>query len=138
MKSPFPILTPEEAAAFIQNDDIIGFSGGIPPSGAEDPLAERIAFVQAAAGDRFDDIELNIAITAVPTDASGIPDLSLTRAYAPAATDEQLLAMPSVLSGSPRHIADELMAQRERYGMTYFTVQDYHGRYFAEVMDAMR
>jgi hypothetical protein len=30
------------------------------------------------------------------------------------------------------------MAQRERYGMTYFTVQDYHGKYFADVIKAMR
>lgn len=121
-----------------QHADIIGFSGGIPAEGAEDPLAERIAFVHAAAGDRFADIELNIAITAVPTDASGIPDLTLTRAYAPAATDEQLLALPSVLSGPPQQIAETLMAQREQYGVTYFTVQDYHGKYFAEVIRAMR
>jgi probable F420-dependent oxidoreductase len=121
-----------------QHADIIGFSGGIPAEGTEDPLAERIAFVQTAAGDRFADIELNIAITAVPTDASGVADLTLTRAYAPHATDEQLLALPSVLNGPPQQIAEKLMAQREHYGVTYFTVQDYHGRYFAEVIRAMR
>ena len=74
----------------------------------------------------------------MPTDASGVPDLTLTRAYSPQATDEQLLALPSVLSGSPHHIAETLMAQRERYGMTYFTVQDYHGKYFADVIKALR
>lgn len=121
-----------------QHADIIGFSGVIPDSAIKDPLAERIAFVKAVAGSRFAQIELNIAITAVPTDASGIPDLTLTRAYAPQATEAELFALPSVLRGSPQHIADELSAQRERYGMTYFTVQDYHGKYFAEVMKAIR
>ena len=38
-----------------------------------DPLAERIAFIRKAAGQRFDDLELNIAITAMPIDDSGVP-----------------------------------------------------------------
>lgn len=116
--------------------DIIGFSAG--DSRADDPLAERIAFVRNAAGPRFESLELNLAITAVPTDSSGIPDLTLTRAYAPGRCDEELLTMPSVLSGSPRQIADTLLAQRETYGITYFTVQDYHGKYFAQVIAALR
>ena len=121
-----------------QQADIIGFSAGPAGSQAADPLAERIALVRKAAGARFDDLELNLAITAVPTDYSGVPDLTLTRAYAPGHSDEELMAMPSVLSGSPRRIADTLIAQRDTYGMTYFTVQDYHGKYFAQVINALR
>jgi hypothetical protein len=74
----------------------------------------------------------------VPTDSSGIPDLTLTRAYFSDASDAQLLAMPTVLQGSPGEMADTLRAQRERYGITYFTVQDYHGANFAHVIDALR
>jgi probable F420-dependent oxidoreductase len=122
-----------------QHADIIGFTGGgIPESPGDDPLAERVDFVRAAAGDRVDDLEFNLAITAVPTDSSGIPDLTLTRAYFPDATDEQLLAMPTVLQGTPDEMAEALRAQRERYGITYFTVQDYHGANFAHVIDALR
>lgn len=121
-----------------QRADIIGFSAG--PAGAQlpDPLADRIAFVRNAAGARFDSLELNLAITAVPTDTSGVPDLTLTRAYAPGHSDAELMAMPSVLSGSPQRIADTVMAHRDRYGISYFTVQDYHGKYFAQVIDALR
>lgn len=118
--------------------DIIGLTGGTISDTADDPLAERIALVRDAAGDRFTDLELNMAITAVPTDDSGVPNLDLTRAYAPTATDEQLLAMPSVLSGTPRDIADRLRALRDRYGVTYFTVQDYHGAYFAKAIAELR
>ena len=121
-----------------QYADIIGLTGGTVSDTADDPLAERIALVRAAAGERFAALELNMAITAVPTDSSGVPDLALTRAYAPTATDEELLAMPSVLSGTPRDIADRLRALRERYGVTYFTVQDYHGPYFADVIAELR
>lgn len=118
--------------------DIIGFSGGSAGSQAEDPLADRVALVKTAAAERFDDLELNLAITAVPTDKSGIPDLTLTRAYEPDKSDAELLAMPSVLSGSPRHIAEGLIERRDRYGISYFTVQDYHGDYFAQVINALR
>ena len=77
-------------------------------------------------------------ITGVPTDSSGIADLTLTRAYFPEATDEQLRGMPTVLEGTPGDIADALRAQRDRYGVSYFTVQDYHGDYFAPVISALR
>ena len=119
--------------------DIIGFTGGgIPTSADPDPMAERVEFVRAEAGDRVGELEFNLAITGVPTDGSGIPDLTLTRAYFPDASDEQLLAMPTVLRGTPSDIADTLRSLRERYGTTYFTVQDYHGEYFAQVIDALR
>ncbi len=122
-----------------QHADIIGLTGGgVPQYPGHDPLAERIDFVQAAAGDRFADLELNIAITGVPTDSSGIPDLALTRGYAPDATEEQLLALPTVLTGTPQDIADTLRARRDEYGITYFTVQDYHAEYFAKVIAELR
>ena len=122
-----------------QHADIIGFTGGgLPTPEDPDPMAERVEFVRAAAGDRVADLEFNLAITAVPTASSGIADLTLTRAYFPEATDEQLRAMPTVLEGTPRDIADTLRGQRDRYGVTYFTVQDYHGDYFAQVISALR
>ena len=118
--------------------DIVGFSGGSAGSLAADPLADRVELVKAAAAERFDHLELNLAITAVPTDDSGVPDLTLTRAYEPGKSDDELLDMPSVLSGSPRHIADTLIQIRAQYGVSYFTVQDYHGTYFAQVINALR
>ncbi|WP_445168745.1 LLM class F420-dependent oxidoreductase [Mycolicibacterium sp. Dal123E01] len=122
-----------------QHADIIGLTGGgVPEYAGHDPLAERIDFVREAAGERFADLELNIAITGVPTDSSGIPDLALTRGYAPDATEEQLLALPTVLTGTPRDIADTLRARRDSYGITYFTVQDYHAEYFAKVIAELR
>jgi probable F420-dependent oxidoreductase len=93
-----------------QHADIIGFTGGgLPTHDDPDPMAERVEFVRAAAGDRVANLEFNLAITAVPTDTSGIADLTLTRAYFPEATDEQLRAMPTVLEGTPRDIADAVI-----------------------------
>ena len=121
-----------------QHADIIGLTGAPTHAGLATPLAERVEFVRAAAGDRFADLELNLAITAVPTDNSGKPDLSLTRRYAPTLSDEEMLALPAVLSGSPRDIADTLRGYRETYGLTSFTVQESHADTFAKVIAEFR
>lgn len=117
--------------------DTIGLTGA-NPRGVGDALAERIELVRTAAGERFKDLELNLAITAVPSDNSGIPNLSLTRRYAPTLSDEELLALPAVLSGSPGAIADTLRGYRETYGLTSFTVQESHAETFAKVIAEFR
>jgi probable F420-dependent oxidoreductase len=117
-----------------QRAHVIGLTGGDPGSDGGDPLAERIAFVRNAAAERFDELELNIAITAMPIDDSGIPDLSITRRFLPDLTDEQLLRTPGVLSGSTSDIADEIRRYRDTYGVTYIIVQQPHAEAFAKVI----
>jgi probable F420-dependent oxidoreductase len=117
--------------------DIIGLTGA-KVRDVEDPLAERIEFVRNAAGGRFDPLELNLAIMAVPAEGARIADLSMPRRYAPELSDEQLLSTPSVLSGSPREMADTLSGYREKYGITSFTVQDNHIDNFAKVIAELR
>jgi alkanesulfonate monooxygenase SsuD/methylene tetrahydromethanopterin reductase-like flavin-dependent oxidoreductase (luciferase family) len=100
-----------------QHAHIIGLTGGDRAPGAtEDPLAERIDFVRKAAGDRFEDLELNVAITAMPLDSSGMPDLSIPRRFLLDLSDEELLRHPGVLAGSVRDIADRIRGFRDTYG----------------------
>ncbi|QUR68815.1 LLM class F420-dependent oxidoreductase [Mycobacterium spongiae] len=117
--------------------DIVGLTGANVAE-VDDPLAERVEFVRNAAGDRFGDLELNLAITAVPAEGSRLPDLSMTRRYAPTLSDEEILAMPSVLTGTPHDMADTLAAYRDRYGVTSFTVQDNHIENFASAIALLR
>jgi probable F420-dependent oxidoreductase len=112
--------------------DMIGLTG------ANNTLGERIEFVRDAAGDRFAELELNLAITAVPSDSSGKPDLKMTRHYVPDLSDEQLLALPSVLSGSPRDIAETLRGYQDTYGLTSITVQEHHAETIAKVIAEFR
>jgi acetyl-CoA hydrolase len=54
MKHPFPILTPEEAATFVEHDDTIGFSGFTPAGAAKvipTAIAEKAAAEHAAGRD---------------------------------------------------------------------------------------
>jgi probable F420-dependent oxidoreductase len=117
--------------------DIIGLTGARVRD-VEDPLAERIEFVRNAAGDRFDPLELNMVITAMPPEGETAPDLRMARQYAPDLSDEQLLSVPSVLSGSPSEMADTLSGLREKYGLTCFTVQDNNLDAFAKVIAELR
>lgn len=119
--------------------DIIGLTGGDGVAdGDSDPLAERIAFVRNAAGDRFADLELNIAITAMPAVGEEMPDLSIPRHFLPELTDEQLLRHPGVLSGSVTAIADRVRELRETYGISYLIVQATHAEAFAKVITELR
>lgn len=120
-----------------QHADIIGLTGS-RVNDADDPLAERIEFVRNAAGDRFDPLELNLAITAIPAEGETMPDLSTTRRHASTLSDEELLALTSVLSGSPREMADTLSGYRERYGVTFFTAQYKHLENFGKVIAELR
>ncbi len=119
--------------------DIIGFTGGDRAATADrDPLAERITFVRDAAGDRFDDLELNLAITAMPVDGSGRPDLTIPRISLPGLSDEELLRHPGVLSGSTERIAEQIIRYRDVYGISYLIVQMRHAEAFGKVIEVLR
>ncbi len=119
--------------------DIIGLTGGDrAPSGDEDPLADRIAFVRAAAVERFDDLELNVAVTAMPVDDSGRPDLTITRYSLPGLSDDELLRHPGVLSGSTQEIADRIRGYRDTYGISYVIVQARHAEAFSKVIALLK
>jgi len=119
--------------------DIIGLTGGDRAATAdEDPLADRIGYVREAAGERFDDLELNIAVTAMPVDDSPMPDLTIPRHFLPGLSDEELLRHPGVLSGSTDEMADRIRRYRDVYGISYVTVQDRHAEAFAKVIALLR
>lgn len=119
--------------------DIIGLTGGDRAATVdEDPLADRIAFVRAAAGDRFEDLELNVAITAMPVDESGQPDLTIPRISLPGLSDEELLRHPGVLSGTTEEIAGRIRSYREVYGISYIIVQMRHAEAFGNVIALLR
>ena len=91
-----------------------------------------------AAGEKFDELELNISVIAMPTDDSGVPDLSLVQRFLPDLSEDEMLRTPAVLSGSPKDIAETIRGYRDNYGVTYITVQQQHGEAFAKVIAELR
>ncbi|MDP9793152.1 putative F420-dependent oxidoreductase [Catenuloplanes nepalensis] len=119
--------------------DIVGLSmqaavtPGVEPERA---LADRIAVVRAAAGDRFAGLELNMIVGAAgrtPAEA----DLSIARA-ATGMRDDDLLRLPSVLCGSDQQIADRLRRYRAELGISYYGVLEPHMTAFARIIPLLR
>jgi len=99
-------------------------SGKIGPDGVgsstAELTAEKIGWVRDGAGDRFDDIEIEIgAYFTVVTDQR---DATLAK-MAPmfGLESEQLGELPHALIGSVDFICDQLQARREQYGISYVT-----------------
>jgi len=94
---------------------------GVPPETTEAAIGQRIDWLQAAAGDR--PIEVNVNLMAVG---------EVVPRYLSGRLDPSALAKTaavSVVTGSPEQIADQLRERRERFGINYVVVGD-------ELMDA--
>ncbi len=107
--------------------DIIAF--GWPPT--TDPAAarERIDLVRSAAGQRADEVELAGGLIAVGDGEQ--PWLSRM------GTDARTLTAAgaiTVLTGTPRQMADELQRRRDALGLSYFTVPANAAEQFAPVV----
>ncbi len=106
--------------------------GGAAPS--DNPGAiidEKLGWVKAAAGPRFDELELNMmCASAVPVGvdrkeaARMIVEGGLSgggRAGGPPPTEAQLLASPATILGTVDQVVETLLERRERFGISYFT-----------------
>ena len=120
--------------------DIVGILARAKPGGgldsAEDTdasVVQKIGWVREAADDRFDQLELALLIQSVViTDdrRSGAEALAAGRPR-PA---EHFLGSPYHLIGSVDEIVDTLLQQRERYGISYYSVFPEDTRAFAPVV----
>ncbi|WP_167857801.1 LLM class F420-dependent oxidoreductase [Mycobacterium sp. DL99] len=106
-------------------------------------LQDRISVVREAAGDRFEDIELNALIQfVVPTEN---PAEAVAELAARLDTDPKLLLeSPFVLLGTYQQMAEALVDRQHRFGISYWTVFDeWPGResalpHLAEVLRLLR
>jgi probable F420-dependent oxidoreductase len=122
--------------------DIVGVnasihSGEIDVAAGRDALPERIdekvEWVRAGAGDRFDQLEINawLAFAEVTDDTATVADAIATLFETDPAT---LLSSPLVLIGSVGEIEDRLHERRERWGYSYHVIPGDRAREFAPVV----
>lgn len=110
--------------------DIVGFTGltwtgsSLAPTGASvDNLAERVRFVRDRAGNRFDELELNI-LTQV-TSIGGDSQTTVMELASRLGTRPDLVrSSPLTLIGSVPEIVDKLVATREELGISYVVIFD--------------
>lgn len=125
--------------------DIVGVnpslrSGAVDAATAKSAVAElydeRIGWVRDAAGDRFDDLELQ-ALTFIV--AIGGDRDEIARGIAPGfgITEEQARDVPIALVGSIDEICDQLVERRDRWGLSYWVVHDGEMEAFAAVIERL-
>jgi probable F420-dependent oxidoreductase len=123
--------------------DIIGITIKVQASGlGPDPgdiattFAQKLEWIKSEAGERFDDIELNIQTWAVVvTDNREQAATQLTKQFP--LPEELLLNIPYLLIGTKEEIIEQIENYRERYGISYFSVFENYKDEFAPVVDAL-
>lgn len=88
-------------------------------------LERKVNWIREAAGYRFDQIELSMVITIIPTDDRHAAAEQVARESGwDGIRVEQILSMPSLYIGTLDEIAEQMHARRERFGVSYFVVSD--------------
>jgi len=96
----------------------------------EQVLGAKLPGIRAAAGERFGAIELATSIALVATGHEVpltavqlmLPQVPFAQHLAARMPVETLAASCFVLAGSPARIVDELLARRERWGLSYYVL----------------
>jgi probable F420-dependent oxidoreductase len=126
--------------------DIVGIAGtrqvaGQPPgtfrlcTAAE--TDDLVAFARSCAGPRAIEWQVLVQLVRV-TDNRRAAAGELAEQYGPGMSPDDILQTPFLLIGSVDEIAAQVLASRERYGFTYYTVHGPFAESFAPVIERVR
>ncbi|WP_336213745.1 LLM class flavin-dependent oxidoreductase [Nonomuraea sp. LPB2021202275-12-8] len=101
---------------------------GLPPNGTEEQLAAKLDELYELAGDRYDELELNINLAAVGEE----PPAWLVSRYGP--VDGTAIG---VLSGTVEQMAETLTRRRDKLGVSYISVNAAFMEQFAPVVERL-
>jgi len=123
-------FTPRTQAEVVKShmNDVLDITDAL--SGA---IAQKVEWVRQAAGDRFDNLELNVLVLDVVV-ANNRRQATEQLAHRYGLSSEQLLDTPHFLVGSVEQICDDLQRYREQYGISYLVVWEEHMEVLAPVV----
>jgi probable F420-dependent oxidoreductase len=114
--------------ADIVNLQGVSTAGGVvsedPAGRSPEAVAEKVERIRAAAGERFERIELSTVVTVTVTDRPRQAAEEMARARGWGISAEQVLAMPAVLAGPIDHLVELLQERRRAFGLSYFILSD--------------
>jgi probable F420-dependent oxidoreductase len=125
--------------------DIVGINPNLAPGeinvevgkdGTAERADQKLAWVKQAAGDRFDDIEFNsLVFIGIITDDR----LGQAGNFAPmfGLTAEEALEVPNAFVGTVDQLCDDLIARRERWNLSYYTLSEGLMDGFAPIIERM-
>ena len=115
-----------------------GDGGGLEDADASaESFDRKVALIRQAAGDRFERLELNTLVQdVIVTDERRQAAESIGHEWQ--MSPAELLESPLLLIGSPGQLADQLIARRERFGISYVSIFERHMPGFIQVMERLR
>jgi probable F420-dependent oxidoreductase len=119
---------------FNNSTGTLGTESFVTSSAAE--LHKKIGWVRDGAGDRFDDIELEIGMVTVAVDDSQLAGAQEIADFYGVTIDD-LRGWPHALIGSVDSVCDDLYRLREEFGISYINVQHWSAENFAPVVARM-
>lgn len=100
-------------------------------------LDERVATYRRLAAGRSEPAELNLLIQLVEVTDDRRAAIRPVLDHIPHLTEDAALGLPLLLVGTVRQIADQLRAQRERFGFSYITVLEPYFETFGPVIEEL-
>lgn len=128
--------------------DIIGILAGPLNAGAPtvnnpaaftvESLAQKIAWIREAAGERFTQLELSVITTPVFTSnrSRGAEQVAQTRAWSGVSVEE-ILQMPTIFIGTVEQVAEQMLERRERFGISYYMTLDHMMEAYAPLVERL-
>jgi probable F420-dependent oxidoreductase len=114
-----------DAVGFTGLRERVAGGGRLEPSGF--PAArveEQVNLVRSEAGSRLDDLELQVLVQAVvPSEHPRSAAESIAARALPALSAEDVLATPYLMVGTRQRLTEALLANRERWGFSHYTVR---------------
>ena len=138
VQSPVPVVIGGGGRRMLslaaRHADVVGVnanlrSGEIGLDAIEDVMPDRfdakLEWVREAAGERFDQLELNVLVASAQITEGGKATAAAIEATAEmfARPPEVVAEVPLLLIGSPAEIADTLRQRRQRWGFNYMVLQ---------------
>ena len=125
--------------------DIVGVNPNLRSGATDETTArsavaakyeQRLAWIKEAAGDRFDDLDLQL-LTFVVNIGGDRREMAEAMGPAMGITPEQAYDVPLALIGSVDDICEQLHERRERFGLNYIVIHDAELEPFAEVVSRL-
>jgi probable F420-dependent oxidoreductase len=97
-------------------------NANVVSTGRASATDEKLGWIKQAAGDRFDEIEIatTMFFTSVTDDRNGVASAIAPRLRL---DPDEIAGMPHFLIGTIDQLADDLMARRDRFGISFIVVQ---------------
>jgi len=151
LQRPVPLLVGGNGRRVLETAgrfaDIVSFTGfsqvegerGVNPTHFTDAgLAEQVAWVLAAAGPRFDQLELSTLVQGVVLTDDRRAAAEQVQSLVPTLRVDDILSSPYSLIGTTHQIADQLRERRERLGISYITVFEKDADAMAKIIELIR